>query len=234
MSASNKQASAQLGTYVTMIVGLLFLFLVVSQAGKYAKDGIVMTNLNERAAQTPPSGREQELLNDRERTMLRIGAVPVQPVQQLAGMPGRPASQNGNSSATNVPQQPMRQTTGRPPQDDLTHLQHLQQQALGNPDRNRTQPTQQAQPTQPIQPGQPTEVAQPTPGAGKRQYTVRANETLYSISLKVYGNGNRWNDILKANPDMNPHKIAPGMKIVIPEPAQPSAAYRRWATGNEG
>ena len=241
MPANNKQASAQLGTYVTMIVGLLFLFLVVSQAGKYAKDGI-LTGAIARAEQMP--ARDKDLLQSRERTMLKIGAVPVEPVQQLSGMPGRPATPQNTAqrplTPPQAPAQPTRQVTGRGAQDDLTAMQRSLQDALRNADHHRSQTTQ-TPPTQPTVPApqvvqtvQTPEVAQPAPGATKRQYTVRANETLYSIALKIYGNGNRWNDILKANPDMNPHKITPGIKLNIPEPEQPSAAYRRWAANNEG
>lgn len=229
MAGSTK--SVQLGTYVTMIVGLLFLFLVVSQAGKYRKDGAVVTSAKERAA----------LLDERQKTLLKIGAMPV-PGQEnpLAGMPGTPMQSTSGipgQSRENPQTTSQRQTlvSGTTPGTDTQSMQGSINRLLNTvrqSEQNPGNPTPPQQTTQrPEQ--QPQQLAQ-NPAPQKRQYLVRQNDTLYGIALKVYGNGNLWRDILKANPEINPNRLSQGQKISIPEPDRPSAAFRRWSSGNEG
>jgi nucleoid-associated protein YgaU len=47
-------------------------------------------------------------------------------------------------------------------------------------------------------------------------YTVKANDTLWSISEKVYGSGYNWVDIVKANNIENPDMLFVGVKLNIP------------------
>jgi nucleoid-associated protein YgaU len=49
-------------------------------------------------------------------------------------------------------------------------------------------------------------------------YRVRADDTLSSISAKVYGNPNDWGRIFEANRDLlrTPDDLALGMSLVIP------------------
>lgn len=53
----------RLGTVVTMIIGILFLFLIFSQAGKYHKSGYIVEKAEERLA----------LREERKKVMLQIG-----------------------------------------------------------------------------------------------------------------------------------------------------------------
>jgi len=88
---------------------------------------------------------------------------------------------------------------------------------------SRTEQPTVAEPTVPPTPAGvasgPTQVedATTTPGEG-RTYTVQPGDTLYGIARRFYGNGNRWKDILAANPETVPNERAlhPGAVLVIP------------------
>jgi nucleoid-associated protein YgaU len=66
----------------------------------------------------------------------------------------------------------------------------------------------------PASPSGPTAAAFP-PGAGG-QHVVRQGETLWSISKAHYGTGQRWKDIVAANPGLTPEKMKVGMAIALP------------------
>jgi nucleoid-associated protein YgaU len=60
---------------------------------------------------------------------------------------------------------------------------------------------------------------QPLPGAPAGDlggYTVRKGDTLWSIAKQQYGDGQRWKDILDANPGLIPEKLPVGKQIVLP------------------
>jgi nucleoid-associated protein YgaU len=78
--------------------------------------------------------------------------------------------------------------------------------------------TKPAAPTTPIM-----AVADPTPAAarsamtsGSHQYTIKAGQTLSSIAGEVYGNSRFYVAIIRANPNINPTHLRPGMQIVLP------------------
>lgn len=57
------------------------------------------------------------------------------------------------------------------------------------------------------------ETTQPTP----KTYTIVAGDSLWSISMKVYGNPYRWTDVWKANPSIvNPDLIYAGGSLALP------------------
>lgn len=73
-------------------------------------------------------------------------------------------------------------------------------------------------------------------------HTVQQNESLWKIAAARLGSGERWTEIAKLNPDINPDRLTVGMKLVLPkgaasagprdtvaqaEPAAASAAERR-------
>lgn len=47
-------------------------------------------------------------------------------------------------------------------------------------------------------------------------HTIQKGDTLYSIARKHYGSGNRWQDIVAANPGLDPQKLPVGKTIVLP------------------
>ena len=50
-----------------------------------------------------------------------------------------------------------------------------------------------------------------------RTYTVRKKDTLWSIAKRHLGDGQRWKDIVAANPGLDPQKLMPGQTIKLPE-----------------
>jgi nucleoid-associated protein YgaU len=56
-----------------------------------------------------------------------------------------------------------------------------------------------------------------TPGAqGGNSYTIRAGDTLWSIARRHYGNGQRFRDIVGANPGLTARSLRIGQTIVMP------------------
>jgi nucleoid-associated protein YgaU len=60
-----------------------------------------------------------------------------------------------------------------------------------------------------------TPSTQPTQSA-QRTHIVQPGEMLTSISAAVYGDSRKWKKIAAANPNINPNRLAPGTKLVIP------------------
>jgi LysM repeat protein len=56
----------------------------------------------------------------------------------------------------------------------------------------------------------------PTPGAGERTYTVVAGDNPWGIAQKVYGNGSKYPEILKANNLTESSRLTIGQVLVIP------------------
>jgi nucleoid-associated protein YgaU len=50
------------------------------------------------------------------------------------------------------------------------------------------------------------------------KYVVKSGDTLSKIAKEVYGDGNRWREILEANKDQieNPSVIRPGWELQLP------------------
>ena len=49
-----------------------------------------------------------------------------------------------------------------------------------------------------------------------QSYVVQRGDTLWSIAIRYYGNGQRWRDIASANGIGNERKIAVGSTLIIP------------------
>jgi len=71
-----------------------------------------------------------------------------------------------------------------------------------------------------------------TNAAGQKIHVVQSGETLSTISLSEYGNPNLYPAIMRANPGIDPQKLRPNMKVVIPPApeAKPAAAPAAAAT----
>ncbi len=56
-------------------------------------------------------------------------------------------------------------------------------------------------------------------GGDEQIYEVQEGDTLSHIALAVYGNANKWREIVEANKDQieNPSMIRPGQKLRIPK-----------------
>jgi len=54
------------------------------------------------------------------------------------------------------------------------------------------------------------------PPAQPRKYTVRRQDTLWSIAVRHLGDGKRWKEIQAANAGLDPAKLTPGQVITLP------------------
>lgn len=71
----------------------------------------------------------------------------------------------------------------------------------------------QAQAAQPM----PESMPQVVPDApAYTSYTVQRGDTLWSIAKQHYNTGQRWKDIVAANPGLDPAKLKIGQQIMIP------------------
>ncbi|MEM1213698.1 MAG: LysM peptidoglycan-binding domain-containing protein [Planctomycetota bacterium] len=72
--------------------------------------------------------------------------------------------------------------------------------------------------TQPADTAATVVPADPTPApAESRMYTIRKGDRLWVIAQREYGDGQRWVDILAANPGLDPKRMTVGDEIVLPE-----------------
>jgi len=53
-------------------------------------------------------------------------------------------------------------------------------------------------------------------GIAGNNYTVRQGDTLWRIASSKYGNGQKWRDIVAANPGLVPQTMRVGQTIVLP------------------
>ncbi len=60
-------------------------------------------------------------------------------------------------------------------------------------------------------------VARPVQPQPTNTYTVQRGDTLWRIAVKTYGDGQRWRDILAANPGIKPTDLRVGQKLILPE-----------------
>ncbi len=69
---------------------------------------------------------------------------------------------------------------------------------------------------QPIQPQVIEPAPAPAPTVAGRTYTVQPKDTLWSIAVRQYGNGQKWRDIAAANNIVDPARLPVGATIVLP------------------
>jgi nucleoid-associated protein YgaU len=67
-------------------------------------------------------------------------------------------------------------------------------------------------------PGRGVPTPQVTPVAPERFHTVKDGETLFQITKKYYGDGNRWKKLMEANPGRvgKNGEVRPGVRIMLP------------------
>ncbi len=54
------------------------------------------------------------------------------------------------------------------------------------------------------------------PPPAQATYTIQKNDSLWKIAERHYGSGQRWTDIVAANPGLEPKKLPVGKTIVLP------------------
>ena len=55
-----------------------------------------------------------------------------------------------------------------------------------------------------------------TSAGGSKKYRVQKGDTLFRIAKTHYGNGNRWQQIVAANPGLSPASLQAGATITVP------------------
>lgn len=53
-------------------------------------------------------------------------------------------------------------------------------------------------------------------------YAVRSGDSLWKIAARELGNGERWRDIAKLNPKVDPNRLHVGQRIALPETSSPT------------
>ncbi len=105
-------------------------------------------------------------------------------------------------------------------------------QTMAYPEPQALEPVPPAEPTAPepapyvapapVQPAEPTNLEQLAPPApampapASRTYTIKKGDTLWSIAVKLLGNGQRWREIVDLNPGLEPTKLRIGQVITLP------------------
>jgi nucleoid-associated protein YgaU len=69
----------------------------------------------------------------------------------------------------------------------------------------------------PVTPAPAVSVAPSTQPAGAREYTIKPGQTLSLIAAEVYGNSRFYVAIKRANPNIDPNRLKPGMRITLPD-----------------
>jgi len=88
--------------------------------------------------------------------------------------------------------------------------------------KDRGRPASEAPTDQPtvvtvVEADQPArEVENSADTAGRDTYTIRKDDTLWSIAVRYLGDGQRWRDIVKVNPGLDPKKVKAGQVIKLP------------------
>ena len=82
-----------------------------------------------------------------------------------------------------------------------------------------TAPEVAAKTGEPAQTGAMTDAEKSQAAAGEDGYTVKAGDSLWGIATETYGDGQRFIDLINANPDLkrNPDRIYPGQQLKMPK-----------------
>lgn len=91
-------------------------------------------------------------------------------------------------------------------------------------------PTTSGGPTTPFASAADPSAMTPSTRPSTQTHTVAAGETFSSISAQVYGSSKYFAKLVAANPNIDPHRLRVGMKIVIPELSSSTSATSADAT----
>ena len=121
--------------------------------------------------------------------------------------------------------------------DDSWQLQSFWRRTAGEPGPPRREATRGSKPLTRAAAGRkpgtngrvapaPRATTGTPPAHEPRYHVIQAGDTLERISLKYYGTRHRWRPIVEANPGLDPRRMRPGRKILIPRLAQEATAPR--------
>ncbi len=194
MAENETTGGPHFAAFITMIVGLLLFFGMVSRVGKLAEPGGVLTFNNRLDVETA----RQKLEEERQKALALIGS-------------GQSAAElNDALPRTTVP------ASGRTPPTAI-------KSAPAQTKPPAVTPVVPARPALPPQPEANTSRPRPAGSLTYRNYTVTAGDTLYRIAQNQMGDGNKWRDLLKANPSLKPQQLRVGQRLLVPVPSVPTA-----------
>jgi nucleoid-associated protein YgaU len=180
----------RLGAFLTLTVALLLVFGGISRIGQLRDlSAGLSAPQDDRVAEV-----RRKLREERERTILVIGS-------GATGSAADPAPPPHGAVSGAVETAPARTTPERsaPPPPPVTP------------------PAAPADaPSAPHQPERTPAMPRPRPEPEHGSYTVRANDTLYEIAERLYGDGTLWPLIRRANPGIDPRRLHVGTPLRIP------------------
>lgn len=71
--------------------------------------------------------------------------------------------------------------------------------------------TTSVEPIEPVAPPPP-----PPPPPAPKVHIVARGDTVWNIAVRHYGDGQRWRDIVAANGNIDPKKLAVGQRLILP------------------
>ena len=63
----------------------------------------------------------------------------------------------------------------------------------------------------------PSPAPAPAASGGAQEHTIQKGDSFWKLAQRYYGSGARFQDIARANPDMDPKKLQVGQTLIIPE-----------------
>lgn len=202
-----RSAQPRLGSFVTIAVAILLLFGAASRMGKMPEAGGLF-NIDffaDRQAQYEQNRIRQD--EERLRTFLTIGAVPVQQPASDAGQVAMALDQN--------PETPYRG------EFDIDEQRRRNRAVVSMPlpdtrgdGEDARPPSGEAVPRTTTHNPAPEAVSSPRGGA--EGYVVATGDTWVKIAKNTLGDSKRWQDIQKANPEAQ-NGLRVGMRLVIPQ-----------------
>jgi len=67
-----------------------------------------------------------------------------------------------------------------------------------------------------VAPVEPVAPPPPPPPAAPKVHVVARDDTIWRIAVRYYGDGQRWREIVAANGNIDPKKLAIGQRLVLP------------------
>ena len=196
-----RSVQPRLGSFITIAVAILLLFGAASRMGK-SPETAALFNIDFSAGKQ--LRQEQNRLKSEEerlRTFLTIGAVPV---QQPAVIP----EQTSAMAAAN-PEPPYRG------EFDIDEQRRLNRTVVSMPvPDSRGQENLRSPITEPAH--NPAPEAAPQPQSRTGSYVVANGDTWVKIAKSTLGDSKRWQEIQKANPEAQ-NGLRVGMRLVIPK-----------------
>ncbi|MBI5865968.1 MAG: LysM peptidoglycan-binding domain-containing protein [Planctomycetes bacterium] len=181
----------------------------------------------ESAESNPPTARARSTRRDSD--VIRESPPPAEETASVrgrdAGAPTREAAKSETAAPTKPPARAKREAPANPPERSPAEAGNRSPAPRRPVADSEVEPTAPAKPEQRRQERTPPQEDEPPPAETKAAesivYSVKAGDSLRSISLDHYGDAQYWPMILRANPEVNPLRLKVGDELVLPPLEQP-------------